>query len=373
MLDWVFRTRSLTGPCLLLALALAAPAVAQDEAPAEGEKPAAAPPAPKGLGETPPRLTDVEWVAGKAVKTWARGTVYVVLFFSAADAATQRSLRLVERLQGSAERVSAVAVAALDRKGAMTNLAFLERNKERLKIAVAHDKLDKAVKAWDAQFALKATPRALLIDRSGRVAWSGNPFNGLEAALAAVVAGEKGGPERVLAERRKLWEEFSPLAEEHKRHAQRDGAELKAADVVRRMVDTDAEFARPWLVGAYTALAEAGKQDEAAAWGKRLVSELLGDDEVALNELAWFIVDPKRTAAQRDLGLARPAAERANELSGGLDAAILDTLARVNWVDGRREEAVKLQERALQAATWNADLKQELQKTLNEYRSGASG
>ncbi len=370
MLDRTFRTRGLLAACLLLALSAAAPVAAQDDAPAEPPKAAAAAPLPKGLGEAPPRLTDVEWVAGKAVKTFSRGTAYVVLFFSASDPSAGRALRLAESLQASAERVSAVAIAALDRKGAMTNLAWLERNKARFKLTLAHDKLDKTVKAWDAQFALKGTPRALLVDRNGRVAWSGNPFNGLAEALAAVVAGEKGGPERVLAERRARAEEFGPLAEEHKRASGRENPAPKLLEVVEGMLALDREFARPYLPGLYAALVKAGMQDEAAAWGKRLVDELLADDEVALNDLAWTIVDPKAADGPRDLAVAKAAAERANELAGGLDAAILDTLARVTWRDGRREEAIVLQERALQAASWNADLKKELQATLDEYRSG---
>ncbi|MEK7395154.1 MAG: hypothetical protein AAB214_21570 [Fibrobacterota bacterium] len=63
------------------------------------------------------------------VKTFSRGTAYIVLFFSAGDPSRGRALRLAESLQASAERVSTVAIAALDRKGAMTNLAWLERNK----------------------------------------------------------------------------------------------------------------------------------------------------------------------------------------------------------------------------------------------------
>jgi tetratricopeptide (TPR) repeat protein len=267
--------------------------------------------------------------------------------------------------------VSTVAIAALDRRGAMTNLAFLERNKALYpKLAIAHDRLDKTVKAWDAQFALKGTPRALIVDRNGRIAWTGNPFNGLAEALAAVVAGEKGGPERVLAERRARYEEFGPLAEEHERVSARENPAPKLVDVVERMLALDREFTRPFLPGLYAALVKAGMKDEAAAWGKRLVNELLADDEVLLNDLAWSIVDPKAADGPRDLAVAQRAAERANELSGGLDAAILDTLARVTWRDGRREEAMALQERALQAASWNADLKKALQATLDEYRSG---
>jgi len=136
------------------------------------------------------------------------------------------------------------------------------------------------------------------------------------------------------------------------------------------MLAVDREFARPYLPGLYAALVKAGMRDEAAAWGQRLVEDLLADDEAALNELAWSIVDPRAKSDAPGLSVAKPAAERANELTGGLDAAILDTLARVTWLDGRRAEAIALQERALQAASWNADLKKALQATLDEYRSG---
>ena len=59
---------------------------------------------------------------------------------------------------------------------------------------------------------------------------------------------------------------------------------------------------------------------------------------------------------------------RANDAAKGKDAAILDTLARVLFMQGKKEEAIKQQDQAVTLAA--VQIKESLQKTLESYKNG---
>jgi hypothetical protein len=85
------------------------------------------------------------------------------------------------------------------------------------------------------------------------------------------------------------------------------------------------------------------------------------------NELAWQIAtSPDIT--DRDLSLAETIATRANEASKEKDPGIMDTLARVYFMQGRKDDAISLQQKALNAA--DGDMKESLKKTLDAYKAG---
>ena len=89
---------------------------------------------------------------------------------------------------------------------------------------------------------------------------------------------------------------------------------------------------------------------------------------MTLNQVAWTIVD-NPNVKNRDYDVAMKAATRANELSKGKDAAILDTLARVYYEKGDLKNAVKYQKQAVEHAPDNqmgADIKDVLKKYMKE-------
>jgi hypothetical protein len=66
--------------------------------------------------------------------------------------------------------------------------------------------------------------------------------------------------------------------------------------------------------------------------------------------------------------LAEKLAMRANDAAKGRTPSILDTLARVLFIQGRKEEAIQLQNQAVTVAEGRE--KEGLQKTLDSYRRG---
>ncbi len=61
-------------------------------------------------------------------------------------------------------------------------------------------------------------------------------------------------------------------------------------------------------------------------------------------------------------------ATRANDATKGKDAAIIDTLARIRFMQGKKEEAITLQEKAVKLV--GEDQKETFQQTLDDYKKG---
>jgi hypothetical protein len=93
-----------------------------------------------------------------------------------------------------------------------------------------------------------------------------------------------------------------------------------------------------------------------------------GDDPQMLNALAWGIATAPGLP-RRDLHLAEKIASKANEMAGSADAAILDTLARVAFMQGDAARAIRLQEKAVGDVD-DPEMKKALDDTLQSYKAG---
>ena len=97
------------------------------------------------------------------------------------------------------------------------------------------------------------------------------------------------------------------------------------------------------------------------------ISDAHKDNAMLQNQLAWQIAT-EPTIKKRDLDLAATCAARANEATHGKDPMILDTVARVKFMQGQKEEALALQKKAVGLAQGN--VKAQLEKTLEAYKRG---
>jgi Tol biopolymer transport system component len=109
----------------------------------------------------------------------------------------------------------------------------------------------------------------------------------------------------------------------------------------------------------------------AIAYGTHLLEETLKYDALALNDIAWSIVDPdaktKPNAKLLKLGLT--AAKRADELMHGKHAAVADTLAAAYAADGDLAKAAEVQAKAVALAKGTEFGKvKSLQERLERYK-----
>lgn len=113
----------------------------------------------------------------------------------------------------------------------------------------------------------------------------------------------------------------------------------------------------------------AGQKREADAVSLAVaLAEMHPDQGPLLNDIAWKLVTSFQPPSAATLTEAEKMARRSGEVLQHRDPAAADTLARVLFLQDKKEEAVKLQEEAVNLA--EGDLKAALQKTLDAYREG---
>jgi len=111
-----------------------------------------------------------------------------------------------------------------------------------------------------------------------------------------------------------------------------------------------------------------GKKDYPAAYEMaQKISDAHKNNPFLQNQLAWEIAtDPN--IEKRNLDLAATFANRGIEATKGKNSDVLDTMARILFMQGKKDEAIEMQEKAVAAA--QGDGKENLQKTLASYKEG---
>lgn len=215
---------------------------------------------------------------------------------------------------------------------------------------------------WMAAAGQRGIPSAFIVDKTGTVAWIGHPMS-MDKPLEEIVAGKFD----VKAEAKKYAAKMAAEAVVNKMmtayRAQDWEATLAAYDEV---VKVSPDAAVNYIGMKFDVLINKKSDTKAAYAFAREALVKINDNSMALNQLAWTIVDPDGTVKDKDLDLAMKAALRANELTKGNDAAIVDTVARVYFCKGDIAKAIELQTKAVSLAT--GEMKAELQKALDEYK-----
>jgi len=356
-----------------------APAPPRPPVPPKPPAPAPTPRHALDVSDPAPKLEGLRWLKGEPVSEWTSGTTYVVEFWAPWCPWCRESLSTyaeIVRLYAD-KNVKVVAVAVWPKKSQPDMAAdFVADQAEEFPYPVAADVGERAAKAWlDAADAL--IPTAFVVDGEGRIAWIGDPRQGLEKGLAKAVGGspsEDNAPERVRNLRQSRYGADLEKAEQLLRA--QDWQAL--AKISREMYDSN-----PWMlpdlaVYHYISLVMLGRTEEAKEWGERLYSQDFSSQANGLNLLAWYPVAPDSAIPREhmDLDLALRAARRADMLSTHKNPFILDTLARVLYLRGELVEALHVQLQAVERASDYEGkdatmLRKELAERLDEYEAAA--
>jgi hypothetical protein len=220
---------------------------------------------------------------------------------------------------------------------------------------------------WMQAAGRHSIPTAFLIDTTGHVAWIGHPMTLKEKSIEAVLAGTYNAKEEAAAE--------------EKENAQMRSFGLKL-DAAMQAKDWDAalsnldEMTKVAPEAAVVSLSMlrikilASKKDYPAAFKLiREVGDAHKDDPMMQNDLAWMMISDK-SIEHPDLGLALKLAQRATD-GARLPAEkgmFMDTLARVKFMQGSKEEGIALEQKAMALA--GDSEKDKFQKTLDSYKKG---
>lgn len=386
----------------IAAMAIAAPGVsfAQDKPEEEKKVPAAKVKAKEAeeedddkvaapkldVGSKAPALELSDWVKGDKVEKFKDGQVYVVEFWATWCGPCKMSMPHIAEVQTKyGDKVKVIGISDEDTP---TVEKFLKKEQspdktwdEVITYALAMDDERKTTESYRIAAGEGGIPCSFIVGKEGVIEWIGHPM-GMDKALEEVVSGkydrsaaiaeradaralqvvmrkvgaamQKGDSEAALklidgAMAKKPGQVQLAFVKLQILEAGDDEKAAKAfvGEVVKQL---DAAIAKePESANLYlTKLQLLGKGEDKAAADKfaEEVITKIWDDSQMLNQVSWYIAAEKQLPGT--LETAMKAAKRAVELTKEKDGTILDTLARVYFEQGKIDEAIEWQKKAVE-------------------------
>ena len=281
------------------------------------------------IGDPAGSLAGLEFVKGGPV-TIEKGKIYVVEFWATWCPPCRQSIPHLTEV-ASKVKDKGVQIVGVSKEKPEIVKPFVEAQGDKMNYVVAIDAKENVNKAYMEAYGQGGIPTAFIVDAASKVVWFGHPMADLEEVLGKVIAGT-----------------FDAAAYAKKRAEDEAAYEANAA-----------------AYKAYFEKIKSGTMDEARAEIDKRIDTAPAD---MLNALAWQILTGV-AEAKRDKALALRAAEKANTLTEGKEAAILDTYALALFVNGKAAEAVAAQEKAVGLVKDNAEAVADFTKRLEEYKA----
>ncbi len=349
------------------AIAIAAPLASADDA---------------KFAEKAPTLDNVTWIQGDAIKSFEKDHVYVLDFWATWCGPCVASIpHLTELHNEHKDTVTFIGVAVRPNDRMTPTAKFVKDQGDKMPYHVCADIDDKTYGTYMTPLDQHGIPTAMIIDKKGRIAWVGHPMGGMDEALEKILASNydlssaKADFAKQLDAARaemEIQEKASKFGAEISRHLEADNFESAIA-AIDEAYENYPDFFSGALIYKYTILlTELNQPAQAAKFGAKLVNNIFADDAQMLNAIAWEIATEFSEDVQ-DLNLAMKAANKADKLTDSKDPGIIDTLARVYFVQGDIDKAIALQKKAIKFAEQeNEGFADQLREALNEYMDAKS-
>lgn len=328
------------------------------------------------VGDKAPPLKVGKWIKGEPVAAIEADKTYVMEYWATWCGPCIKAIPHVSELQAKHKDVVFIGVNVWERDEAKVE-PFVQKMGDKMSYRVVMDDKTGGGDGAMATTWLKAAGQdgipCSFIVTGGKIVWIGHPM-AMDDVLEKVVAGKF----NVEAEKKSTDEKAAAQAEQEgamadvgQQFQDKVVKPLEAGDAASASAAVDAlakahpTLSKRILHAGFVVFTKAGQSAPAYKAADEL-AVAANDDAEALNELAWTIVDDA-SVAERDYDRAEKYAARANELTDSKRADILDTLARVYAEKGQTAKAIEWQTKAVEHSP--ADLKEELQKTLDEYKA----
>jgi thiol-disulfide isomerase/thioredoxin len=343
------------------------------------------------VGDPAPVTRPETMLQGEAVKDFQKGEVYVFECWASwcgpCIAAIPHLNELNKQMGKKGVVITGVNVWESERDAASAQRAkdFLKTQGEKMSYRVALG--GKAfIKDWLEAAEVNGIPHAFVV-ADGKIAWTGHPAQLTAEMLGDILTGTPLAAAPPVADKipqRRLSKPAVPAGtapnDPEMAAAQ---AKLDALSEAMRARDWDAaEKALPAAAGvlpkqegqelrdsieAQIGLAR-GDPTKFYAQLQKVADEEFDDPE-ALNEIAWRLLTMKAFAQKPNLVLAEKCAVQSVKLTREEHPDKLDTLARLRWLQGKKEEAIRLQIKSVDKAE-PGEMKAALQKTLDAMLKG---
>jgi thiol-disulfide isomerase/thioredoxin len=324
------------------------------------------------VGDTAPKLQTGKWVQGEPVPGFDSNHVYVVEFWATWCGPCIQSIPHLNQLWQKFRDKGVIFIGqdVWDSDGAVAS--FVKKMGANMTYRVALDDKssdpDGAMGSiwWKRKVNHHGIPTAFIINRDGVIAWIGHPMSLEDAVLDEIVSGHQ-DLAKAKADYQKEFTtdmQFQDLqgtlnaSIQEKKWDNAQSALSKIYALIPRMTNSFGISQLKILLGQKNF-------DEALRLTESLANSHSTNDNWQ-NSLAWTIATCE-LPDQRCLALAETLAGRAVDLTKGTNSGSLDTLARVQFMLGKKPEAIATEEKAISIEPEPGE-KKALEKTLASYR-----
>jgi len=343
------------------------------------------------VGDPAPATRPESMLQGEAVKDFKKGDVYVFECWASwcgpCVAAIPHLNDLHKKMSKKGVVITGVNVWEGERDAASAQRAkdFLKSQGDKMSYRVALG--GKAfIKDWLEAAEVNGIPHAFVV-ADGKIAWMGHPMQLTDEVIGDILTGTPLAAAAPVADKipQRRLSKPAVAAGTTPNDPEMAAAQAKLDALSEAMRNRDwaaAEKALPAAAGVLPAqegkeLRESIEAQIGLARGdpgkfyaqlKRLAEEDF-DDAEALNEIAWRLLTMKAFEGKRNLPLAEKCAVQSVALSKEAQSDKLDTLDRLRWLQGKKEEAIRWQIKAVDKAD-EPRMKALLQKTLDALLKG---
>jgi thiol-disulfide isomerase/thioredoxin len=326
------------------------------------------------VGDPAPKLQVGKWLQGEPVKDFQPGKAYIVEFWATWCGPCRASIPHLNEIYNRFKDKGLVVIGqnVWERDESQVE-PFIQKMGDKMTYRVALDDKEgseqgKMAETWMTAAGQRGIPAAFLVDTQGKIAWIGHPMTLKDSVIEEVLAG-KYDLKKAAAES----EQQNQEQEKRVKLAQQLSAAMQAKDwdqaqsTVAEIDKILPEDQKGRLDGVrLQILLGKGEMTESGKLAEK-ISDAHQDNAAIQNQLAWQLASHDGVKGGA-LDAAAKIAERANAATEGKDPAVLDTLARVSFLQGKKDRAIELQEKAVKLAEGN--LKGNLQNTLDSYKEG---
>lgn len=338
------------------------------------------------IGSAAPPIQVAQWMKGDPVKEFKPGQVYVVEFWATWCGPCKVSIPHLTELQKKyGSKVVFTGVSVWEQEPGKTDTAYLKTVADFVKeqgdgmgYTVAADGPEGTMaRTWMEASGQDGIPAAFIVDGSGKVAWIGHPMGDLDEVLGQVLAGTYDSAaaakaaEEEAAKQAEMAALMTPIQQ-----ALEAGDFKRAIDLMDKAMAEKPDTVAMLGMTKFSILLQMDPK-KGVAYAQELADGPMAKDSMALNQIAWTMVDPEEEHEGLDWAVAARIAEKASKLENDQDANIMDTWALATFKTGDAKKAYELQKKAVELAKkdpeYPADSLKDLEARLEQFKKAAGG